>query len=80
MRGYSNKVLVLWCVELCIIAKNGCLGNHDAKRLYDDLLKSGTYNKLVRPVANHSWPLEVKFGLKFAQLLKVVSKYFPFKI
>jgi nicotinic acetylcholine receptor, invertebrate len=27
-----------------------CLGNPDAKRLYDDLLSN--YNKLVRPVVN----------------------------
>ncbi|ELT99605.1 hypothetical protein CAPTEDRAFT_167143 [Capitella teleta] len=49
-------------------------GNHDAKRLYDDLLNKNNYNKLVRPVSNYSQPVKLKFGLKFAQLNEVDEK------
>jgi len=48
-----------------------CYGNHDAKRLFDDLLRKGNYNKLVRPVSNHSEKLTVRLGLKFTQLIDV---------
>jgi hypothetical protein len=55
-----------------IFVLDGCDGNHDAMRLYDDLLKKSGYNKLVRPVLNDSQPVRVKFGLKFASLNDVV--------
>lgn len=48
-------------------------GNHDAKRLYDDLLRKSKYNKLIRPVGNSSDQLVVKLGMKFGQLIDVVS-------
>ena len=47
--------------------------NHDAKRLYDDLLRKNNYNKLIRPVANSSDKLTVRLLLKFSQLVDVVS-------
>uniref|UniRef100_T1ICD1 Neur_chan_LBD domain-containing protein n=1 Tax=Rhodnius prolixus TaxID=13249 RepID=T1ICD1_RHOPR len=47
----------------------GCLGNPDAKRLYDDLLSN--YNKLVRPVVNVTDALTVKIKLKLSQLIDV---------
>lgn len=46
-------------------------GNPDAKRLYDDLLKKGTYNKLIRPVGNDSNKLTVGLGLRLSQLIDV---------
>lgn len=49
-----------------------CLGNPDAKRLYDDLLSN--YNKLVRPVINVSDALQVKIKLKLSQLIDVNLK------
>ncbi|XP_045467869.1 acetylcholine receptor subunit alpha-like 1 [Harmonia axyridis] len=49
-----------------------CLGNPDAKRLYDDLLSN--YNRLIRPVGNNSDRLTVKMGLKLAQLIDVNLK------
>lgn len=53
---------------------SGALANHDAKRLYDDLLKKSNYNRLIRPVQNSNETLEVKLGLKLSQLADVVSK------
>ena len=61
-----------WLLLGIILIHPGCHGNHDAKRLYDDLLEKSGYNKLVRPVLNYSKPVEVQFGLKFAQLNDVV--------
>ena len=49
------------------------VANHDAKRLYDDLMKKKEYNKLARPERNHTEPVVVRFGLRFAQLIDVVS-------
>lgn len=50
----------------------GCEGNPDAKRLYDDLLS--TYDRLARPVKNHTETLMVKLGLKLTQLLNIDEK------
>ena len=49
------------------------MANPAAKRLYDDLLKTSGYNKLVRPVGNNSDTLTVYLGLKLGQLIDVVS-------
>ena len=51
----------------------GVLGNPDAKRLYDDLLRRSGYNKLIRPVGNNTDKLTVKLGLRLSQLIDVVS-------
>ena len=50
-----------------------CSSNHDARRLYDDLLRKNRYNRLIRPVGNSTDILTVKMGLKLAQVLDVVS-------
>lgn len=50
-----------------------CTGNEDAKRLYDDLLCRGGYNKLIRPVSNNSDKLTVRLGIRLSQLIDVVS-------
>ena len=47
--------------------------NHDAKRLYDDLLKKKDYNRLVRPAANSSDTLTVSISVKLSQIIDVVS-------
>ena len=44
--------------------------NPDAKRLYDDLLSN--YNRLIRPVANHTEKVTVKLGLRLSQLVDLV--------
>ena len=52
------------------------LGNHDAKRLYDDLLRKRNYNKLIRPVGNSTEKLVIKLGMKLTQIIDVVSRIF----
>ena len=52
------------------------LGNPDAKRLYDDLLRKNGYNKLIRPVGNNTDKLTVKLGLRLAQLIDVVRQIY----
>lgn len=64
-----NVVIML----LALASKCTTSGIHDAKRLYDDLLRKSGYNKLVRPVANHSEKLTVRMGIKLSQIVDVVS-------
>ena len=47
-------------------------GNSEAKRLYEELIKVRSYNKLIRPVRNNSEKLTVYLGLRLTQLLDVV--------
>ena len=47
--------------------------NPDAKRLYDDLLSN--YNRLIRPVSNHTEKVTVKLGLRLSQLVDLVSDF-----
>lgn len=51
------------------------LADHDAKRLFDDLLKPGKYNKLVRPVSNFTEKLMVTISLKLSQIVDIVSMH-----
>ncbi|KAL1508960.1 hypothetical protein ABEB36_003773 [Hypothenemus hampei] len=65
--------------------------NPDTKRLYDDLLSN--YNRLIRPVINHTETVTVWLGLKLSQLIEmnlknqvmttnlwVVQKWFDYKL
>ncbi|KAH7931859.1 hypothetical protein HPB49_025825 [Dermacentor silvarum] len=67
-RGRRRLVAAL----LALCAPRSCLGNPDAKRLYDDLMSS--YNRLIRPVSNNSDRLTVRMGLKLSQLIDVNLK------
>ncbi len=59
------------CVVLCILsASSPVSANPDAKRLYDDLLSN--YNRLIRPVSNHTEKVTVKLGLRLSQLVDLV--------
>lgn len=58
-------VVVLW------VFLRGARCNPDAKRLYDDLLSN--YNRLIRPVSNHTEKVTVKLGLRLSQLVDLVS-------
>lgn len=49
-------------------------GNPYKKHLFDDLLSN--YNRLIRPVQNHSENLTVWIGLKLTQLTEMVIIYF----
>lgn len=48
-----------------------------ANKLYRDLLVDSSYNKLIRPVRNHSDILTVKLGLRLSQLIGIVCTYKP---
>ena len=67
--GLGLTKLIVWTLSALI---GLVTANHDAKRLYDDLLENG-YNKLIRPVENNSQKLNVKMGLKLSQVIDVVS-------
>lgn len=58
-------------VAIQLIVVNETLANPDAKRLYDDLLSN--YNRLIRPVSNHTQTVLVKLGLRLSQLIDLVS-------
>ena len=47
-----------------------------AKRLHDDKLTNGGYNKLIRPVGNASESLTVDIGLRLTSIIDVVSLSF----
>ena len=49
------------------------MANPDSKRLYDDLLSN--YNRLIRPVVNHTETVTVKLGLRLSQLVDLVSNF-----
>ena len=61
-------VLLILCAEL-----GPSVASPDAKRLYDDLLRKSSYNKLIRPVSNTSNTLVVRVGLRLTQIIDVVS-------
>ncbi|XP_076356162.1 acetylcholine receptor subunit alpha-like [Tachypleus tridentatus] len=50
-----------------------CQAHPDAKRLLDDILSG--YNRLIRPVSNHTDKLTVKLGLRLAQLIDINLKH-----
>jgi nicotinic acetylcholine receptor len=52
------------------------IANPEAKRLYEELIKVRSYNKLIRPVKNNSEKLTVYLGLRLTQLLDVVCILF----
>ena len=47
-------------------------GNPDAKRLYDDLIMKG-YNRNVRPTTSNNDSTIITFGVRLAQIVRVVS-------
>jgi hypothetical protein len=66
------RLFTIWVLLASLILPDA-RANHDAKRLYDDLLKKNNYNRLIRPVQNSNDSLEIKMGLKLSQLADVVS-------
>ncbi|CAH1373919.1 hypothetical protein MTP99_015281 [Tenebrio molitor] len=86
-----------FCLGLSVVILLKCAdtkhieANPDAKRLYDDLLSN--YNRLIRPVENHTQTLTVWLGLKLSQLIEmnlknqvmttnlwVVQKWYDYKL
>ena len=56
---------------LLLLVTTTTRANPDAKRLYDDLLSN--YNRLIRPVVNHTEKVTVKLGLRLSQLVDLVT-------
>lgn len=70
---YSTKSLYLFLIYLYYLGNLKQMeANPDAKRLYDDLLSN--YNRLIRPVVNHTETLTVWLGLKLSQLIEMNLK------
>lgn len=62
-----------WLCLLCLFWGLVLAQAHPAaKRLHDDLLSE--YNRLIRPVGNHSHKVIIHLGLKLSQLIDIVSK------
>ncbi len=62
---------------LLLLLLSGCatlvVSNPDAKRLYDDLMSN--YNRLIRPVSNHTEKVTIKLGLRLSQLVDLVRPF-----
>ncbi|UYV76004.1 nAChRa8 [Cordylochernes scorpioides] len=56
-------------VAVLAAAAVGVAGHSDAIRLHDDLLSD--YNRLIRPVSNHSSKVIIGLGLKLTQLIDI---------
>ncbi|KAG5861101.1 hypothetical protein JTB14_012837 [Gonioctena quinquepunctata] len=73
-----NLVKYELCVCFLVVLLNNASAikhieaNPDAKRLYDDLLSN--YNRLIRPVNNHTETLTVWLSLKLSQLIEMNLK------
>lgn len=52
----------------------------EAKRLYEELLIYGDYNKLIRPVGNTTDQLTIVLSLQLTQIVDVVSTSVPYVI
>ena len=75
MKDLIVSVVVSLCLTATLVIEN-TLANPDAKRLYDDLLSN--YNRLIRPVSNHTEKVTVKLGLRLSQLVDLVSTGSPY--
>ncbi|KAL3228002.1 hypothetical protein MRX96_003933 [Rhipicephalus microplus] len=59
-------------LRLVLLAAAAC-ASREAKRLHDDLLSD--YNRLIRPVGNHSHKVTIVVGLKLSQLIDINLKH-----
>ncbi|KAF8765180.1 Acetylcholine receptor subunit beta-like 2 [Argiope bruennichi] len=66
--GYWWLPILVWCMVVAISEAHPA-----AKRLHDDLLSD--YNRLIRPVGNHSHKVTVHLGLKLSQLIDINLKH-----
>jgi hypothetical protein len=78
LKSLSSQVVITFIINalLVFLWNPGLVGvsaNPDAKRLYDDLLSN--YNRLIRPVINHTEKVTVKLGVSLSQIVELVSCY-----
>ena len=78
LNSLSSQVVITFLFNILItflfLWNPGLVGvnaNPDAKRLYDDLLSN--YNRLIRPVINHTEKVTVKLGVSLSQIVELVS-------
>lgn len=71
MAGVAEMLLGRLGLALALAA--AAAGSRDAKRLHDDLLSD--YNRLIRPVGNHSHKVTIVVGLKLSQLIDINLKH-----
>ena len=68
MEVAAERIALLVAV-LCVCSVGG---NSDAKRLFDDMMSN--YNRLIRPVRNHSEKVMVKLGVRLTQIIEIDLK------
>ena len=80
LKSLSSQVVITFIVNVLLVfdcvwnpGLVGVSANPDAKRLYDDLLSN--YNRLIRPVINHTEKVTVKLGVSLSQIVELVSCY-----
>lgn len=77
LKSLSSQVVITFIINalLVFLWNPGLVGvsaNPDAKRLYDDLLSN--YNRLIRPVINHTEKVTVKLGVSLSQIVELDLK------
>ena len=84
LKSLSSQVVITFLFNIMLaflfLWNPGLVGvsaNPDAKRLYDDLLSN--YNRLIRPVINHTEKVTVKLGVSLSQIVELVSKILIYK-
>ncbi|XP_066246979.1 acetylcholine receptor subunit beta-like 2 [Euwallacea similis] len=65
-------LVIIRLLNFCTADVKTIEANPDAKRLYDDLLSN--YNRLIRPVTNHTETVTVWMSLKLSQLIEMNLK------
>ena len=78
LKSLSSQTVITFIVNVFMVfvcvwnpGLVGVSANPDAKRLYDDLLSN--YNRLIRPVINHTEKVTVKLGVSLSQIVELVS-------
>lgn len=79
LKSLSSQVVITFVLNLLLVfdcvwnpGLVGVSANPDAKRLYDDLLSN--YNRLIRPVINHTEKVTVKLGVSLSQIVELDLK------
>ena len=85
LKSLSSQVVITFVLNLLLVfdcvwnpGLVGVSANPDAKRLYDDLLSN--YNRLIRPVINHTEKVTVKLGVSLSQIVELVSNIITINI
>ncbi|XP_035210807.1 acetylcholine receptor subunit alpha-like [Stegodyphus dumicola] len=69
----NSRTWLVYFFLSCLLILGVSEAHPAAKRLHDDLLSD--YNRLIRPVGNHSHKVTVHLGLKLSQLIDINLKH-----